>query len=482
MGNTWTLGLDGKELYSAQPRQNLFHEAEADEVLYGGAAGGGKSKAIILDAIGFANKNPGVVVGIFRRTSPELKRSLIRELQKTLPKNSYNYNKSDRTVAFGNGSMIEFNYCEYEDDVFQYQSAEYDRLYFDELTHFTLFQYTYLLSRLRTTKLNIRTQVKSGTNPGNVGHGWVKQRFIEGKEPEKVTQQEDTETGRRFTTVFIPAKLKDNKFINEQYEQNLLGLPELERQALLEGNWDVFKGQAFSELRRDKHLCDWFEIPPDWKMFGAFDWGFNHPFSFGLFAVEPDGMVYLVKRAKGRLMRPDEIARVIIDVCGGSTSRLAYIAAGEDCWNPRMERTQPSIYELFMRNSPPIMLQKAATARVAGVQQMRKFFAWKGTTADKDGNIIDGVPMFKIFKEYSEVYENLVNMVFDPNNTEDVLKTDADENGKGGDDDYDMVRYALMSRPRPMPRLVAKPAEHSVLAYIRKKQRERSNREALYGY
>lgn len=476
------LTINGKVIYEAQPKQILFHKSKADETFYGGAAGGGKSKAIIADSVGFAISTPKARVGIFRRTFPELQKSLILELQKTLPQGIYKYNKQDKTCYFShNGSVIEFNYCEQEDDVFRYQSAEYDRLYFDELTHFTEFQYTYLQSRLRTTKIGLHPQVKSCSNPGNIGHGWVKRRFIEDVPNDTIIQRESN--SMPYTTIFIPSKVQDNKYIMERdpfYINRLMSLPEKERRELLEGDWDTASGQAFSELRRDIHVIEPFKLPAYTEMFGAYDHGFNHPYSFGLFAVDGDGQVYLIRHVSSRMKRVDEIAKMIDECCGG-INKVSYIVAGHDCWT-RMKDGGPTIAEQFLNCTPRIILQQANIDRIQGVSQVRSFLAWKGIAEDEKGETIDGKPKFYFFRNTQPVYEQMVNMIFDDNKPEDVKKLNADAEGRGGDDHYDMVRYGLMSRPRPLPQRQVKPGRNTFAAYLAKVKLERELRGNYVGY
>ncbi|MEG2082268.1 MAG: phage terminase large subunit, partial [Oscillospiraceae bacterium] len=159
-------------------KQAQFINCTADEVLFGGAAGGGKSYAQLIDCFLYGLKYPKSKQLILRRTLPELEKSLIRVSLGLFSEEVYKYNSSKHTGVFVNGSLVDFGYCDNENDVFKYQSAEYDVIRFDELTHFTQDMYVYLLSRLRGAN-DYPKQIKSSTNPGGVGHSWVKKRFID---------------------------------------------------------------------------------------------------------------------------------------------------------------------------------------------------------------------------------------------------------------------------------------------------------------
>ena len=159
-------------------KQKRFIDSNESEVLFGGAAGGGKSYGQIVDALLFALKYPGSKQLVLRRTFAELDKSLIRTSLALFPKDIYSFNSSTHTGKFKNSSIIDFGYCGTENDVYQYQSAEYDLIRFDELTHFTEAQYIYLISRVRGAN-SYPKQIKSTTNPGGVGHSWVKARFID---------------------------------------------------------------------------------------------------------------------------------------------------------------------------------------------------------------------------------------------------------------------------------------------------------------
>ena len=211
-------------------KQKAFILANQSEVLFGGAAGGGKSYGQIIDAFISAMKYPGIKQLILRRTFSELDKSILRTVLGLYPRDMFTYNSSSHTGRFLNGSIIDFGYCATENDVYQYQSAEYDIIRFDELTHFTETQYVYLISRVRGAN-SFPKQIKSSTNPGGVGHTWVKARFIDQAPPNTEFIGED---GMR--RIFIPSVISDNKPLtaaDPDYQRRLEALPEREKKALL---------------------------------------------------------------------------------------------------------------------------------------------------------------------------------------------------------------------------------------------------------
>ena len=272
-------------------KQKEFIDSTESEVLFGGAAGGGKSYGQAVDALIFALKYPGSKQLILRRTFSELDKSLIRTTLSLYPREIYSFNSSNHTGRFKNGSLIDFGYCAAESDVYQYQSAEYDVIRFDELTHFTESQYVYLISRVRGAN-SFPKQVKSSTNPGGVGHGWVKARFVD-----------PSPAGRRFVgedgmeRIFIPSLLSDNRFLREgdpDYEKRLLALPEREKKALLHGDWNIFEGQYFTEFNPKIHVIEPFEIPAGWRKYRTIDYGLDRLACLWI-ATAPDGISYVYR-------------------------------------------------------------------------------------------------------------------------------------------------------------------------------------------
>lgn len=275
----------------ATKKQKEFMDATESEVLFGGAAGGGKSFAQVLDALRVALTYPGSRQLILRRTFSELDKSLIRTSLEVYPREIYTYGSVSHTGRFKNGSIIDFGYLASETDVYQYQSAEYDVVRFDELTHFTEAQYLYLISRVRGTGPAPK-QIKSTTNPGGTGHAWVKRRFIDKGLCERRFVGEDG-----MTRIFIPSRLSDNRFLtaaDPHYKDRLLALPERERRALLFGDWEVFEGQYFSEFSHRLHVISPFEIPHTWRKYRTIDYGLDRLACLWI-AVSPEGRAYVYR-------------------------------------------------------------------------------------------------------------------------------------------------------------------------------------------
>ena len=272
-------------------KQKSFIDAKETEVLFGGAAGGGKSYGQLVDTLLYALRYPGSKQLILRRSFAELDKSLIRSSMEIFPRDIYSFNSSSHVGRFKNGSIVDFGYCAYESDVYQYQSAEYDQIRFDELTHFTEGQYLYLISRLRGAN-HFPKQVKSSTNPGGIGHNWVKARFIDPAPPGEVFSG-----GGGLTRIFIPSLLSDNSFLEKNdpsYRQRLMNLPRRDRLALLEGDWNIFDGQYFAEFSVAEHVCEPFKIPEHWRRFRTIDYGLDRLACLWI-ALSPEGKSYVYR-------------------------------------------------------------------------------------------------------------------------------------------------------------------------------------------
>ena len=313
-------------------KQKAFIDTHESEVLFGGAAGGGKSYGQVADALLFALKYPRSKQLILRRTFAELDKSLIRLALSLYPKEIYSFNQSSHTGKFVNGSIIDFGYCAGELDVYQYQSAEYDVIRFDELTHFTESQYIYLISRVRGAN-DYPKQVKSTTNPGGIGHGWVKARFVD---PSPAGEPFIGEDGLR--RIFIPSLLSDNKFLEEgdpEYRKRLLALPERERRALLYGDWNIFEGQYFTEFDPTRHVIAPFEIPVSWRKYRTIDYGLDRLACLWI-AISPDGNAYVYREfCKSNLTISSAAAEILART--PQNEEIYATLAPPDLWNRSQE-------------------------------------------------------------------------------------------------------------------------------------------------
>ena len=294
---------------SVTKKQKKFIDATESEVLFGGAAGGGKSYGQMVDALLFALKYPGSKQLVLRRTFAELDKSLIRTSLSLFPREIYSFNSSSHTGRFKNGSVIDFGYCAAEIDVYQYQSAEYDVIRFDELTHFTESQYIYLISRVRGAN-SYPKQIKSSTNPGGIGHSWVKARFVD---PSPAGESFIGDDGMK--RIFIPSLLDDNRFLSigdPGYRQRLLALPYREKKALLYGDWNIFEGQYFTEFDPREHIVSPFEIPPSWRKYRTIDYGLDRLACLWI-AASPGGVCYVYREFCKSNLTISQAAREICD-------------------------------------------------------------------------------------------------------------------------------------------------------------------------
>lgn len=427
---------------SVTPKQKKFIDCGCDEVLFGGAAGGGKSYGQLIDALLFALKYKGSRQLILRRTFPELERSLILNSLSLFPREIASYSVSAKKWTFRGGSVIEFGFCDGEKDVFRYQGAEYDIVRFDELTHFTETQYSYLISRIRGTN-GFPKQIKSTANPGGVGHSWVKARFIEGKSADKIHIDEH---GRSI--IFIPSFVGENTFLTEadpDYIKRLEQLPEKEKKALLYGDWDIFSGQVFTEWRNNpegyasrkfSHVITPFEIPREWRRYRAFDFGYSKPFAVLWFAVDHDGRAFCYRELYGCTGEPDvgvkwnvgQIAEKIREIEEKNESGQKIVGIADPAiWNATGSY-EGSVADMLERHG--VYFERGKNDRIAGKMQLHNRLAFDG----------DGYSMLYFFENCRNTIRTLPQLVYDSTNPEDV-------DTKGEDHLYDALKYFLMANP-----------------------------------
>ena len=284
--------------------QTDFLASSEREVLYGGAAGGGKSFAMLADPLRGLN-NPNFSGLLVRHTTEEL-RELIQKSQELYPKAIPGIKWSERKSQWvtPKGGRLWMSYLDRDLDVMRYQGQAFNWIGFDELTQWaTPYAWDYMRSRLRSADQSLGLYMRATTNPGGPGHQWVKKTFIDPSPPNSSFWATDMETGNvitfpqghsregqpLFRRRFIPANLFDNPYLAESgdYEAMLLSLPEHQRKQLLEGNWDVAEGAAFPEFDRAKHVVEPYKIPSSWVKFRACDYGYGSKSGVVWFAVSP---------------------------------------------------------------------------------------------------------------------------------------------------------------------------------------------------
>lgn len=416
--------------WRATTRQKAFLYCEADDVLYGGAAGGGKTDALIIYFILRRTKHAGSRGLLLRRTFPELERNIILRSQELLAGTGAVYQSQHRRWRFPNGSIQEFGYLDRDSDVHQYQGAEYDDIAFDELTHFTEYQAKYLRSRLRTTDPSVTPQLRGTTNPGGEGHGWVKATYIEPAPPETVWSGDDG-----MTRCFIPARVYDNPHLlgaDPQYVQRLQSLGEAERRALLDGDWDVFAGQYYPEWRRDIHVIEPFAIPDEWQRFRSLDYGLDCTACYW-WAVAPDQTEYVYRELYEPNLSLSDAAKKIVGLTPNA-ERIKYTVASPDLWNRRQDSGVAGVET--MTAAGLLGLIKADNRRVPGWRELREHL--KPYDDPNEGRTR---AKLQVFSTCRGLITELPALVHDDKDPEDV-------SDKVVDHAAESVRYGVQSRPR----------------------------------
>lgn len=441
--------------WTPQPQQRKFMERNEYEVLYGGAAGGGKSDALVAEALRQV-KNPFYQGVIIRKTYPQLAEIIRKSIvlyPKVAPKAKFNDSK--HVWTFPSGAKIFFKSMNNTKAKMDFQGQAYDFVGFDELTHFTLDEYMWLLSRNRPNGSGTRVYIRSTTNPGGIGHSWVKARFITPVPPLttitevlKVVQPDGKVLEMPKTRVFVPATIFDNKILlqnDPSYLANLALMNEKQKNALLYGDWDSFDGQVFTEWKNDSeryqdriytHVIEPFRVPDNWRILRGFDWGYTKPFSVGWYAVDNDGRLYRIREYYGCTGVPNEglkltareVARKIKEIEAEDQNlkdRNIYAVADPAIF---AENGGASIADDMAKEG--IYWNKADHTRIAGKMQCHYRLAFDS----------DGLPMFYTFKTCKHFIRTIPDLVYDEANVEDI-------NTNTEDHIYDEWRYVCMENP-----------------------------------
>jgi hypothetical protein len=481
--------IEGSKVWEPNKRQTDFIRIpdQIFEAMYGGAAGGGKSEILLMLPIARGWYENSTFKGIiFRRTFPELEESLIPRSRNIYPLFGATYNDTKHRWTFPSGAWIQFSYMLRAEDARSHDTAEYNYIGFDELTAFEEFQYVFLTSRCRTSDSSLPAIIRSATNPGNVGHSWVRKRFVE---PAKQGYTKIYDRVAKSYRIFIPAKLTDNHFLMQadpNYINRLQLLPIAERKAKLEGDWWTFTGQVFNEWRHERfagepvnalHLIDPFPLPAFWPRIAAIDWGHSAMTWIGWAAVAPNGQAFLYRQYGRKNQKIVDWSSDFVRLSQGEIIDSVVI----DPSARRKEGDQRSILQQFVEVlNPPgqdarYTISLADNDRVSGKMLVHEYLRWNQRPpriVPKEGfNIETGARIFRIYgekayKEYASMFEpekpetNIPKLqvfkdsrlyvdsdldafedviplcVYDDVKTEDVMEFD-------GDDPYDGGRYLV---------------------------------------
>ena len=426
--------------------QTDFLAAPEKEVLYGGAAGGGKSYAMLVDLLRYANNRNHRAL-LLRRTLAELT-ELIDQSKKmylhAFPK--ARFKESTKTWEFPSGATALFSYVDKDDDVYRYQGQSFTWIGIDELGHYpSPYVWNYLRSRLRTADSSIETYMRATANPGGSGGWWIKKMFIDPNVPNEPFWASDIDTDKPlvygpnhsrageplFHRRFIPARLTDNPYLMNtgEYEAMLYSLPEVERRRLLEGDWDVAEGAAFSEFNREVHVVDPFEVPEGWARIRSGDYGYSSPSCILWGAVDWDGNLWIYRELYVKGYTGEALAKLIREMDRKDT-RMSLSVLDKSCWN--RIGLGPSIAETMIRQG--VRWIPSDSNRMSGKIEVHRRLAMNDY----------GEPRLRIFSTCTNLVRTLPTIPLSKTNSEDV-DTKADDHA------YDALRYMCMTRQVSTP-------------------------------
>lgn len=420
-------GPIGRVIYEPTPRQRVFHLSAAKFRLYGGAAGGGKSHALRIELVRAATAIHRFPCLLLRESFPELQQH-IKRFREDIPSELYRWNERDKIATFyATESSLRFGYTSGEGDLQRFQTDEYGAIAFDELTHFTHYQWAYLRSRNRSTS-GFRPFMCGATNPGGKGHVWVKSLWID-RLPIIDAVSGRPLPYRPHLYEFIPAKLSDNPHLDKkdpEYRQNLEDMPEAQRRMLLDGDWNVIAGAYFGAVLGG-HVTD--RRPETWhRKWISCDHGFIHPTVVLWHSQDEEGNVITYRELVRTHTTSTELAAMIVDLSFGEEIDAFYLSP--DAWGKRdSERTVADEIGRIIGRELGVMPSRATNARPSGwllMYDLLKHGMWK--IADSCPKLLQTLPLMQ--RGDPALGEDV----------EDCKKID------GIDDAPDSARYGLASR------------------------------------
>jgi len=441
--------LQPRQLAASAAARLCDHADGPTAVGYGGARGGGKSHWLLAQmGADDCQRVPGLKCLLLRKVGKSVMESfddLRRRLFVHLP---HEFSAHRGTLKFRNGSRIIAGHFQAEKDIDAYLGLEYDVVGIEEATTLSSRKHSDISTCCRTSKPNWRPRIYSTSNPGGIGHAWYRTKFVV-----------PFERGAEVDTRFIPARVGDNRFNNPEYTKVLSNLSGWQRRAWFDGSWDITAGQFFTTFRSEVHGIEDFDDTRAREWFAALDYGFTHYTVFLLGCTDGDGNVFVVDEHAERLWLPQRHATAIKamlarrKIANGQSSKangpntrplmladLKRIVAGADVFSRQSDgSTVAAQYAKF-----GIVLKCANTERVNGWAEILHRFGEPSVGLAEGGS----TPTLFIHRRCGRLLECLPSLQHDPNRPEDVLKVDADEDGVGGDETVDALRYLVATKAR----------------------------------
>ena len=425
--------LQAKQL-AASAAARLCDRPEGPTAIgFGGARGGGKSFWLLSQmALDDCQRFPGLKCLLLRKVGKSNLESFEDLRRRLLTRLPHAFSASRGLLTFPNGSRIVLGHYQCEKDIDAYLGLEYDVIGLEEATTLNSRKAHDIVTCCRTSKLGWRPRIYSTTNPGGVGHGWYRTTYV-------TPFQQRAETGTRF----IPATINDNAFTNPDYRHTLDNLTGWQKRAWRDGDWDIAAGQFFTNFRREVHVVDDFDLNRAVTWFAALDYGFTHYTVVLLGCEDGDGNFLIVDEHAARSWVPETHAAAIKTMFARYhitlTPRWSYsitlrrFVAGADVF--ARQSNGSTIAQQYADLG--ITLRPANTDRVNGWAEILKRLGDSAASAH---------PSLFIHRRCTRLIDTLPALQHDPNRPEDVLKTDPDEHGLGGDDAADALRYLLASK------------------------------------
>lgn len=406
-------------------KQEEFISSNVDEIFFGGARGGGKTFALLMDFASHSNHYGRDAKGIlFRKTNAELEEAIT--IAKDIFQGFAKWRVGDRMWVFANGGTLKLRFLDRDDDCQRYHGHSYSWVGFDEIGNWpTSFPYLFMFSSLRSAR-GVPLYMRATGNPGGVGAAWVKKRFIDSKSPGKVYATDG------HTSQFIPSRLEDNPLLmaDGKYEENLKQLPDHLYKAFRWGDWEVFAGQVFSEFRPESHIIQPFPLDSSWYKFASLDWGYARPYSIGFWALGQEGRLIRFTEFYGSKNHDNEGTRESIREVFTKVSEAAAFVGIEDmvadpaCWS-KMGFSEESVESVF---NEYFTMFKGVNDRINGANALHNFFKTK---------LSDGGPMLCVFPNCKDFIRTIPALTEDKNKPEDV-------DTRLEDHVYDDTRYTVM--------------------------------------